>query len=132
MKAVCLGIGDLHSLTVGKYYTVLQLGSDGNSYLLTDDIGETKWFDRDMYGILQILIATDIWVEYIGNRHSGLTKGCLYNLLDRRRSDEYFYFMNDDSEFVGVSKINYIGGAPNFRVLSKDDIRDKNINDILV
>jgi hypothetical protein len=137
MRAVCID-NDVDGLTLGKYYDIIEQGSHPDSihtwykdwFLIKNDSGEIKWYDRCPYGILKILPATNMWGEYIGQNTGGLTKGIQYNLL--HKSDrEFYYFLDDNKKFVGIRQINYFGGDPNFRVLEKDEVRDKNINDIL-
>jgi hypothetical protein len=55
--------------------------------------------------------------------------GKCYELLDKERDYEYFYFIDDDSKFVGISKINYLGGSPNFIEVTK--LRESKLNIIL-
>jgi hypothetical protein len=138
MRVVC--IGNVNALTIGKYYDVIQNGSNPNSnhlwykdwFLLKNDNNDTLWYDRKTSGIIKILPLLDIWVKYIGDQTDGISYDSYYNLLDRGdNGDEYYYFLNDKNEFVGIRKINFFGGKNNFRIVDISEIRNEKINNLL-
>ena len=58
-------------------------------------------------------------IKYIGKSGDGLTNGNYYEVLEQERNYEYFYFIDDNNKFVGIRKINYLGGSPNFIEVTK-------------
>ena len=126
MKVVCIshevtGGG----LTFGQRYDVIERGPNPNktrfyvdSFLLINDNGVKMWYDRSPI-LVELLPLIGHSIKYIGKSGDGLTNGNYYEVLDKERNYEYFYFIDDNNKFVGISKINYLGGAPNFIEVTK-------------
>ena len=140
MKVVCItkkvtGGG----LTFGEKYDVIERGPNPNrtrfyadSFLLINYNGIKMCYDRAPI-LIEVLPLTGHSIRYIGSPSSGLTVGKCYEVLDKERDYEYFYFIDDDSKFVGISKINYLDaglcGSPNFIEVTK--LRESKLNIIL-
>lgn len=119
MKIIC--INKVKGLTVGKEYDVIKtepvkfpwvLG-----YFVINDYNLMERYERSPMGIIEVMELTDIFKEYIGPEHRGLTIGKTYQILDDKCG--YYYFLNDKDKFVGITKINYFGGTPMFKVVDK-------------
>jgi hypothetical protein len=82
-------------------------------------------YEKSPMGIIEVMKLTDIFKEYVGPKHKGLTIGKTYQILDDRSG--YYYFINDNDKFVGITKINYFGGTPMFKVVDKTQI---NLNEL--
>jgi hypothetical protein len=138
MKVVCIskevtGGG----LTFGEKYDVIERGRNPkytkfyvDSFLLINDNGIEMWYDKSPM-LIEILPLSEDLIKFIGKPLSGLTYGKWYEMLDKERDYEYFHLIDDNNKFVGISKRNYLGGAPNFVKVSKDEIRDNKIEYIL-
>ena len=126
MKIIC--INEVEGLTVGKEYDVIK--TDGEftrvmGYFVINDYNLMERYERSPMGILEVMELTDIFKEYVGPEHRGLTIGKTYQILDDRSG--YYYFINDNDKFVGITKINYFGGTPMFKVVDKTQI---NLNEL--
>jgi hypothetical protein len=123
------------NLTFGKKYNVIKRGRNPkftnyiDSFLLINDIGIEMWYDKSPL-IVEILPLKG-YIKFIGEPSSGLTYGKCYEWLDKERDYEYVHLISDNNKFVGISKINYFGGAPNFVDVTTTEIRDKKLNSIL-
>ena len=135
MKVKCISY-DTKGLTFGKEYNVIKRGSNPDSkhlwykdwFLLINDDNKEMWYDRCPMGIIELLPLTGETIQYIGESTSGLTHGKYYQTLEGK-GDEYFYFIDDNDKFVGISKINYFGGSPNFIEITKNrDFKLNNLN----
>ena len=131
MKILCINKAD--GLTIGKEYDVIRICPKPNSrfitggYILINDNNEEKWYEESPMGIIEVILLTDTFLEYIGPESNGLTFGKTYQILDKQ-SSEYYYLMSDNNRFVGISKRNYLGGKPNFRNRIKE--RNDKINNL--
>ena len=135
MKVVCIsnevtGGG----LTFGKKYDVIERGPNPNqtrfyvdSFLLINDNGIKMWYDKSPI-LVEVLPLSGYSIKYIGKSGDGLTNGNYYEVLDQERNYEYFYFIDDNNKFVGIRKINYLGGAPNFIEVTK--VRENKIKEL--
>ena len=119
MKIIC--VTKVEGLTVGKQYEVMKIGprEDGKhqwkmGYFVINDNNVLKRYEKAPMGIINVLEVTDIFLEYVGKEYKGLTYGKAYQML-RNKIDDYNYFLNDDNEFVGIRKVNYLGGKPLFK-----------------
>ena len=119
MKIIC--INKVKGLTIGKEYDVIKTEpiefSSGLGYFVVNDDNLMERYEKSPMGIIQIIELTDISLEYIGPEHKGLTIGKTYQMLDDRHG--YYYFLNDNDKFVGITKINYFGGTPMFKEVDK-------------
>ena len=99
--------------------------------LLTNNDGEDKWYTYNIYGVLHFNLLSGMFIRYVGiHPNDELSHNKLYELFDRY-SDEYYYFINDKGSYVGMRKINYIGGKKNFEEISLSELREKRIDEIL-
>ena len=119
MKIIC--INEVKGLTVGKQYDVIKtepvkfpwiLG-----YFVINDYNSLERYERSPMGIIQVMELTDIFKEYVGPEHRGLTIGKKYQILDDKNG--YYYFLDDNDKFVGITKINYFGGKPMFKAVDE-------------
>ena len=135
MKVICIskevtGGG----LTFGEKYDVIERGSNPkytrfyvDSFLLINDRGIKMWYDRAPI-LVELLPLSGYSIKYIGNSGDGLTRGNYYEVIDKESDYEYFYFIDDNKKFVGISKINYFGGEPNFIEITK--VREDKIKEL--
>lgn len=127
MKIIC--INKVEGLTVGKEYDVIkteEVNFPWNlGYFVINDYNLMERYERSPMGIIEVMELTDIFKEYVGPEHRGLTIGKTYQILDDRSG--YYYFINDNDRFVGITKINYFGGTPMFKVVDKTQI---NLNEL--
>ena len=125
------------NLTFGKKYSVIKRGRNPkftkfyvDSFLLINDIGIEMWYDKSPIVVFEILPLKG-YIKFIGEPLSGLTYGKCYEWLDKERDYEYTYLIDDNNKFVGISRINYFGGASNFVDVTTTEIRGKKLNSIL-
>jgi hypothetical protein len=85
------------------------------------------WYDKSPI-LVEVLPLSGYSIKYIGKSGDGLTRGNYYEVLDQERNHEYFYFIDDNNKFVGIRKINYLGGAPNFIEVTK--VREDKIKEL--
>lgn len=127
MKIIC--INEVEGLTVGKQYDVIkteQVKFPWNLvYFVINDYNLMERYERSPMGIIEVMELTNIFKEYVGPEHRGLTIGKTYQILDDRCG--YYYFLNDNNKFVGITKINYFGGKDMFKVADKTQI---NLNEL--
>lgn len=116
MKALCIS-NNLIGLTYNTKYDIIE--NKHETYLLLNDFGEKIWYYRNKMGIIEVLSLTGVFIKYIGNPREGMTIGNYYEIVDNYDRD-YYYFINDNNKFVGINKINYCGGRPNFTELQKN------------
>ena len=136
MKAVCISKDVTGGgLTFGKKYDVIKRDRNPkydkfyvDAFLLINDNGIEMWYDKAPL-LIEILLLTGYSIKYIGEPYSGLTVGKCYECLDKEREYEYYNFIDDNNNFVGINKINYFGGAPNFIEITK--IRENKLNNLL-
>jgi hypothetical protein len=121
-------------LTFGQRYDVIERGPNPNqtrfyvdSFLLINDNGVKMWYDRAPI-LVEVLPLSGYSIKYIGESVDGLTNGNYYEVIDKERQNEYFYFINDNNKFVGIRKINYFGGSPNFIEVTK--VREDKIKEL--
>lgn len=129
MKIVCIS-KNVHGLTLGNHYEMIDYEDTRGNYLVVNDFGESKWYDRCPLGVIEVLPTTDKWLEYIDHSNSNLTNGKSYQLLYRNYDDysKYIYFLDDNNHFVGVSKTN-LYGEPVFK--NTRYIREQKLKQIL-
>lgn len=127
LKIVC--VTETLGLTVGKEYSVIRIEPNpdhkwkNGGYVIINDDNVEKWHEECPMGIIEILPLTGECVKYVGSSSSSLTNGKTYKLLDKH-SNEYYYIMDDENRFAGVSKRNYFGGKFNFVSISKERIKN--------
>jgi hypothetical protein len=125
LVVMCIG-DDVEHLTYAKKYNVII--REGSKFLLINDKGIEKWYDRCPLCIIEILPLSGEYVEYIGPITGGLTsKGKYYETLDKERDYQYYYFLDDNNRFVGIPKINYFGGKPNFVDVTVIQLRENKL-----
>ena len=120
-------------LTFGKKYEVIKVIKRGDyynsSFLLINDNGIEMWYGKCPYGVIEVIYLNGDSIKYIGEPSTSLTYGKCYEVLDKEVDQQYFNFINDDNQFVGISKISYLGGKENFIEITKE--RDNKIKQIL-
>ena len=89
--------------------------------LLKNDEGVKKWYPYNIYGILHFNLLSGNYIRYIG-KNNELNNTKLYELFDRY-SSEYYYFINDNGDYVGMIKTN-------FEEISTAELRNKKIDEI--
>ena len=110
MKVVCIDT-DVDGLTLGEEYEVIEQDPGFRhfeKFLVKNDRGVDTWYHYNPYGIIKILPATGVMMEYIGEKRIGFTPGKLYHLLDRDGDftpelDSY-YCLDDIGEFRSISR----------------------------
>ena len=120
-------------LTKGKIYTVLgerksPTSSIEDDYLIENDYDVEKWFGW-FGGVITFAELYNEYIRFIGDEYNGLTKGKVYQLCGRMSTQEYYYFVDDKNEFVGIPKRNYFGGAHYFEKFDRDDKIDLLLNE---
>jgi len=119
MKIIC--INKVKGLTVGKEYDVIkteQVKVPWNlGYFVINDYNLMERYEKSPMGIIEVMELSDIFKEYVGPEHKGLTIGKTYQILDDKNG--YYYFLNDNDKFVGITKINYFCGKDMFKEVDK-------------
>lgn len=136
MEILCID-SDVDGLTKNKRYKAIEKKSPYSIYevgfLIINDFGVEKWYSRCPFGIIKIVKLTNKFIQYIGkSKCLDLTFGGVYEILDRGSSsndNEYYYFINDKGNFVGINRRS-MNGSFNFMDITKKHLRKNKLDEL--